>query len=161
MTPLQLIDLLPFQSSLRYQKDKSGLTQVFDPIRKKHLIATPEEIVRQLWIAYITEFLKINPKLIAIERAFSIHGLDKRFDLVVFSNTPLPVLLAEFKSPGVKIAQSTFDQIAQYNMALHVPYSLVSNGMQHYCFQIDDERKEFVWLKDLPQFSLKTGSLPG
>jgi hypothetical protein len=159
--PLQNIDLLPFQSSLRYQKDKSGLTQVFDPIRKKFLIATPEEIVRQLWIAYFTEYLKVNPKLIAIERAFSINDLNKRFDLVVFSNTTKPVLLAEFKAPGVKITQSTFDQIAQYNMALHVPYTLVSNGMQHFCFQIDDKQKEFVWLKELPQFSLNTGSLPG
>jgi len=148
--PLQHIDLLPFQSSLRYQKDKTGLTLVFDPIRKKYLIATPEEVVRQLWIAYFTEYLKINPKLIAIERAFTIHELNKRFDLVVFSNTPLPVLLAEFKAPGVKITQSTFDQIVQYNMALHVPFSLVSNGMQHFCFQIDDERKGFVWLKELP-----------
>jgi len=147
---LQHIDLLPFQSSLRYQKDKSGLTQVFDSIRKKFLIATPEEIVRQFWINYFTEFLKINPKLIAIERAFDIHGLQKRFDLVIFSKTTQPVLLAEFKAPGVKITQSTFDQIAQYNMALHVPYSLVSNGRVHYCFQIDDERKEFVWLKELP-----------
>ena len=152
MLPLQHIDLLPFQSSLRYQKDKSGLTQVFDPIRKKFMVATPEEIVRQLWIVYFNEYLKVNPKLIAIERAFSIHGLDKRFDLVVFSNTTLPVLLAEFKAPGVKITQSTFDQIAQYNMALHVPFSLVSNGMQHFCFQVDDAKKGFVWQNQLPNF---------
>jgi len=116
------------------------------------MIATPEEIVRQLWIAYFTEYLKVNPKLIAIERAFSIHGLDKRFDLVIFSNTTMPVLLAEFKAPGVKITQSTFDQIAQYNMALHVPFSLVSNGMQHFCFQVDDDKKGFVWQNQLPNF---------
>jgi len=146
------IDLLPFQSGLRYQKDKNGLTKVFDPLRKRYFIATPEEIVRQLWIIYLVEYLKINPKLIAIERAFSINQLNKRFDLVIFSNTTKPVLLAEFKAPGVKITQSSFDQIAQYNMALQVPYSLVSNGMQHFCFQIDDDRKGFVWQKDLPLF---------
>lgn len=151
MQPLA-IDLLPFQSGLRYQKDKNGLTKVFDPLRKRYFIATPEEIVRQLWIIYLVEYLKINPKLIAIERAFSINQLNKRFDLVIFSNTTKPVLLAEFKAPGVKITQSSFDQIAQYNMALQVPYSLVSNGMQHFCFQIDDDRKGFVWQKDLPLF---------
>ena len=155
MLQLQGIDLLPFQSALRYQKDKNGLTKVFDPLRKKYFIATPEEIVRQLWIIYLVESLKINSKLIAIERAFSINQLNKRFDLVIFTNDTKPMLLAEFKGPGVKITQSTFDQIAQYNMALQVPYSLVSNGMQHYCFQIDDDKKEFVWQKELPVFKIK------
>jgi hypothetical protein len=150
--PLNL-DLLPFQSGLRYQKDKNGLTKVFDPLRKRYFIATPEEIVRQLWIVYLVEYLALNPKLIAIERAFSINQLNKRFDLVIFSNTTKPVLLAEFKAPGVKITQSAFDQIAQYNMALQVPYSLVSNGMQHFCFQIDNDRKGFVWQKELPVLS--------
>jgi len=148
------IDLLPFQAALRFQKDKNGLTKVFDPLRKRYLIATPEEVVRQLWIIYLTEYLQINPKLIAIERAFTINQLNKRFDLVIFSNTTKPVLLAEFKAPGVKITQSTFDQIAQYNMALQVPYSLVSNGMQHYCFQIDDTKRGFVWQKELPVFKI-------
>ena len=152
MQPL-IIDLLPLQSTLRYQKDKNGLTQVFDRLRKKYMIATPEEVVRQLWIIYLIDTLKINPKLIAIERAFSINQLKKRFDLVIFSNDTKPILLAEFKGPGIKITQSTFDQIAQYNMALQVPYSLVSNGMQHYCFQIDDLKKEFVWQKELPLMS--------
>ena len=152
MQPLNL-DLLPFQSGLRYQKDKNGLTKIFDPLRKRYFIATPEEIVRQLWIVYLVDYLKLNPKLIAIERAFSINQLNKRFDLVIFSNTTKPVLLAEFKAPGVKITQSAFDQIAQYNMTLQVPYSLVSNGMQHFCFQIDDDRKGFVWQKELPVLS--------
>jgi hypothetical protein len=76
--------------------------------------------------------------------------LPKRFDLVIFSNTTNPLLLAEFKGPGIKITQSTFDQVAQYNMALQVPYALVSNGMQHFCFQIDDAKKGFVWQKELP-----------
>ena len=149
------IDLLPFQSFLRYQKDKNGLTQVFDSLRKKYLLANPEEIVRQLWIIYLVENLKINPKLIAIERAFSINQLNKRFDLVIFSNDTKPLLLAEFKGPGVNISQSTFDQIAQYNMVLQVPYSLVSNGMQHFCFQINDDKKEFVWQKELPAFNIR------
>jgi hypothetical protein len=148
------IDLLPFQSALRYQKDMNGLTKIFDPLRKRYFIATPEEVVRQLWIIYLVEYLKLNPKLIAIERAFTINLLNKRFDLVIFSNTTHPILLAEFKAPGIKITQSAFDQIAQYNMALQVPYSLVSNGMQHFCFQVDDEKKGFVWQKELPVFKI-------
>jgi hypothetical protein len=148
--PLSGIDLLSLQSSLRYQKDKSGLNRIFDPVRKRYFIPTPEEVVRQLWILYLTEIRKLNPKLIAAERAFNINGLDKRFDLVVFDKSTHPTMLAEFKSPGTKITQTTFDQIAQYNMKLQVPYSLVSNGREHYCFRIDDEARQFVWEKDLP-----------
>lgn len=150
MKPLSGYDILTWQSALRYQKDPKGQTQVFDLLRKKFLIVTPEEIVRQLWISFLTTQLLINPKLIAVERAFSINGLDKRFDLVVFNKEAQPVLLAEFKGPGIRINQSTFDQIAHYNMALHVPYSLISNGVNHYCFKIDDELKSFVWQDALP-----------
>ena len=149
MLQLTGIDLLSYQNSLRYQRDTPGITRIFDPIRRKYFIATPEEIVRQLWIIYLTETRKINPKLIAVERAFNINGLDKRFDLVVFEKSTHPILLAEFKSPGSTISQITFDQIAQYNMKLQVPYALVSNGRQHYCFRIDDEERKFVWEKEL------------
>jgi hypothetical protein len=153
VTPLSGIDLLNFQSSLRFQADTHSLTRVFDPIRKKSFIATPEEIVRQLWICFFTERLKINPKLIAIERGFTVNNLIKRFDLVIFSASTSPALLAEFKAPGVKINQAVFDQIAQYNMALQVPFALVSNGIQHYFFQIDDQQKKLVWLKQIPDLS--------
>jgi len=153
VTPLKAIDLLPFQSYLRYQKEKNGLSQIFDPIRKKFLITTPEEVVRQLWIGYFMEFLRVSSKLMAIERGFTINEMTRRFDMVIFSKTTQPILLAEFKAPAVKLTQAVFDQIAQYNMALHIPYSLVSNGVEHYCFQIDDVKKEFVWMKDIPSLS--------
>lgn len=150
MLSLPGIDLLSLQASLKYQRDTPSITRIFDPIRRKYFIATPEEVVRQLWIIYLTEIRQINPKLIAVERAFNINGLDKRFDLVVFTKSTHPSLLAEFKSPGSTISQMTFDQIAQYNMKLQVPYALVSNGRQHYCFRIDDEEKKFVWLHEIP-----------
>ena len=123
---------------------------VLDPVRKKFIRATPEEMVRQLWIAYFLNVTNVNIKLISIERLFSIHGMPRRFDLVIFNKSTHPVLLAEFKAPGVKIQQSAFDQIAHYNMQLSVPYALISNGGQHYCFRIDDEVKGFLWQKQLP-----------
>ena len=111
---------------------------------------TPEEMVRQLWIHFFLTTSHWNPKLMAVERAFDFHGMTRRFDLVLFDNSTHPFLLAEFKGPGIPITQSSFDQIARYNMKLNVPYSLVSNGYQHYCFQIDDIKREFTWLAKLP-----------
>jgi len=150
MTPLTDIDLLHLQSTLKYSRDRRGQLLVLDPVRRKFIRATPEEMVRQLWIAYFLNITKVNIKLISVERVFNIQGMLRRFDLVIFDKSTHPVLLAEFKGPGIKIHQSAFDQIGHYNMQLQVPYSLVSNGSQHYCFQIDDVVKRFVWQKELP-----------
>jgi len=128
---------------------------VYDPVRRMYVRSTPEEIVRQLWIRYLMEVKKVNKKLIAVERAFSIQGMKRRFDLVLFDKSTLPILLAEFKAPGVLVNQITFDQIAVYNMQLQIPFALVSNGMEHYSFRIDDEERGFVFLQDLPELSNK------
>lgn len=123
---------------------------LFDPVRRRNVSVNPEEVVRQLWILYLLDVLHINPKLIAVERPVKINGTKRRFDLMIFDKSTDPILLAEFKAPGVIINQGVFDQIGHYNMALNVPYSLVSNGSQHYCFIVDDEEKGFVFLKELP-----------
>jgi len=154
MISLQQIDLLTLQSGIRISKDDKGVAMVFDPVRRKNVRATPEEIVRQLWIIYFLENLKLNPKLIAVERSFNILGKQRRFDLVIFDKAAKPVLLAEFKAPEVQVTQLTFDQIGHYNMELRVPYALVSNGSQHYCFIIDDDRRGFEFLEDIPLLPL-------
>ena len=154
MISLQHIDLLTLQSGIRISKDDKGVAMVFDPVRRKNVRATPEEIVRQLWIIYFLENLKLSPKLIAVERSFNILGKQRRFDLVIFDKTAKPVLLAEFKAPEVQVTQLTFDQIGHYNMELRVPYALVSNGSQHYCFIIDDDRRGFEFLEDIPLLPL-------
>ena len=150
MIKLVGIELLELQSSLKLGHDHRGVTAIFDPLRKSYVPATPEETVRQLWIIYFLDVLLVRKKLMAVERSFQHHGQTRRFDLVVFGRTSTPLLLCEFKGPGIRITQSTFDQIARYNMELQVPFSLVSNGSSHYCFQIDDENKRFVWLDGLP-----------
>lgn len=154
MVPLQGINILAFQNSLRLGKDLRGLPTVFDPLRKKHLRATPEEIVRQLWIIYFLEEINVNKRLMAVERAFRINGMIRRFDMVIFDKSTHPILLAEFKGPDIPIRQLSFDQIARYNMELHVPYSLISNGTYHYCFKIDDEKQDYIFQNQLPSFVL-------
>lgn len=150
MIPLIKIDLLSLQDQLKYDRNADGMLMVLDPVRRKFIRSTPEETVRQLWIVYFMSIIHVNSKLIAVERSFNINGMPRRFDLVIFGKTTQPILLAEFKGPGIKIQQSVFDQIGHYNMVLKVPYALVSNGSDHYCFQIDDEVKGFVWQQELP-----------
>jgi hypothetical protein len=147
---LTQIDLLSFQDQLRIEKDAAGVSVVFDVVRRKKVRVTPEEIVRQLWITYFLQNRGLNPKLIAVERAFEAFGKRRRFDLVVFDNKQSPVLLAEFKAPEVVISQSTFDQIAVYNLQLNIPYALVSNGVRHFCFRTEDEIARYKFLEELP-----------
>jgi hypothetical protein len=85
-----------------------------------------------------------------VERGFSLYGLKKRLDLIIFNKAAHPRLLAEFKAPGIRITQSAFDQIAQYNMKWKVPYALLSNGQEHFCFSIDEKKKGFNWEERLP-----------
>jgi hypothetical protein len=150
LIPLHNIDLLSLRSGLKISKDTTGATTLFDPVRRRNIKVNPEEVVRQLWILYLMEIMHINPKLIIVERSVDVIGTKRRFDLMIFNKSTKPILLAEFKAPGVLINQGVFDQIGHYNMALHVPYSLVSNGSQHYCFSVDEEEKKFVFLAELP-----------
>ena len=150
MIQLQEIDILSLQPALKLGKDRHGSTVIFDPLRKSYVPSTPEEVVRQLWIIYFMDVAHVSKKLISVERSFQHNTMTRRFDLVIFDRLTQPLLLAEFKGPEIKIGQSTFDQIARYNMELKVPYSLISNGLDHYCFQIDDENKRFVWQEMLP-----------
>jgi hypothetical protein len=150
LKPLEGIDLLSLQSFLHLSKDPKGHVVILDPLRRRKVVATQEEIVRQLWIIYFTKIIQLNQKLIAVERAFNLNGLTKRFDLVAFKNDTRPYLLAEFKAPGISISQAVFDQVAHYNMKWEVPFSLVSNGQEHYCFRIDHDSKGFVWEETLP-----------
>lgn len=150
MFPLKHIDLMALQAGLKFGKDDQGMTTVFDPVRRKYIRTNPEEIVRQLWILYFLEVLHQNPKLMAVERSFEINGQTRRFDLVIFDKSTHPVLLAEFKAPGVLLNQGVFDQIGHYNRQLQVPFALVSNGTLHYCFQTDHQKKGFVFREELP-----------
>lgn len=150
MIPLRHIDILVWQQNLKLAKDDKGVSTVLDPVRRKYVRATPEEIVRQLWIQYFIEVHSIHPKRIAAERAFTIQGGSRRFDLVIFDASAHPILLAEFKAPDQVIGQNVFDQIARYNMQLQIPLALISNGRDHYCFKIDDDLKAFVFKSEIP-----------
>ncbi|MEM6722990.1 MAG: type I restriction enzyme HsdR N-terminal domain-containing protein [Bacteroidota bacterium] len=143
------LDLNSYKSFLQTKKE-AGKPYIFDPIRKKHLVLQPEELVRQLLIQYLIQELGISSNRIAVEFGIEVNQLKKRCDLLIFDQTTQPFLLVECKSPKVKINQSTFEQIARYNLSLQVPYLLVTNGLTSYCCQIDFEQHQFAYLEQVP-----------
>ena len=142
------LDLLSHQSQLR-TKQSNGQTYIWDEIRRKWLRLTPEEMVRQLILQFLMES-GYSPRLIQVEKKVLYHGLDRRFDIVAYEKELIPFLLIECKSPKVQLNQATFDQIAQYNMSLTVPFLWVSNGKQNFCCQMDYENRSYQFLDHIP-----------
>ncbi len=133
-------------------RESNNKLYIFDQLRKRRLLLTPEEWVRQHWIHYLIAHKGYPKGLIRTEAGFTLNSLKKRHDLLVTDTSGNPVLLAEFKAPQVKITQAVFEQIARYNMVHRVPLLLVSNGLQHYYCSIDFEQQSFTFIKELPAY---------
>lgn len=125
---------------------------IFDGIRKKWLVLTPEEWVRQHMIRYLIEDKNYPASLMAIEMGITLNGTKKRCDIAMYNNKAEAIALVECKAPTVKITQAAFDQIARYNMELKVKYLVVSNGVKHYCCVIDLEKKNYQFLNGIPEY---------
>ena len=132
-------------------KEENGNHFIFDDIRKKYLRLTPEEWVRQNFVKYLIDEKKYPASLIVIEKGLKLNELTKRADVLIYKDSS-PILLVECKAPTVKISQDTFDQISRYNLTFKVPYLMVTNGMSHYCCQIDFEKNSYHFLEDIPEF---------
>jgi hypothetical protein len=129
-----------------------GQNRIFDPLRKKMVVLTPEEWVRQNFIQFLVVEKFYPVSLIKVEMGFRLNKRLRRSDILVHNRKGEPLLIVECKAPSVKISQRVFDQIARYNMSLKVEYLLVTNGMDHYCCQIDHESKTYHFLKDIPDY---------
>lgn len=138
--------------SFRTKKVNSKI-QIFDEIRKKFLVLTPEEWVRQNFVKYLVEEKGFPASLLAIETGLKLNQNQFRADLLVYDRKGNPLLIVEFKAPEVKITQKAFDQIARYNLTFNVPYLIVSNGLEHYCCAVDFEQKNYQFFREIPAYS--------
>ncbi|NPD44766.1 MULTISPECIES: type I restriction enzyme HsdR N-terminal domain-containing protein [unclassified Lentimicrobium] len=133
-------------------RQNEGKVEVFDVLRKKWLILTPEEEVRQLFVHYMMEEKKYPAGLLALEYSLKVNSLKRRADVVAFNHFGHPLLLVECKAPSVKIDQKVFDQIARYNLSMKVDYLIVTNGLEHFCCQLDFQNQKYYFLQDIPSY---------
>ena len=122
---------------------------ILDPIRKKFVLLTPEEWVRQHVIQDLMD-KGISKTRLSVEKKFEVMGKQKRFDVVVAGANASIALLVECKAPEVPITQLTFDQIARYQLALKANYLMLTNGLQQIYCQIDYERQAYHFVPDFP-----------
>ena len=130
-------------------KSIDSKTFIFDFIRKNYYLLTPEEWVRQHVLHFLV-YKKITKSHIAVEKQIKINNLVKRFDILVYDRDGQPLILIECKSPSVKIDQSVFDQISIYNLKIKSKYLMISNGLDHLYFKIDQVNKTHIFVKDFP-----------
>lgn len=137
---MQPLNLPPAPLRLDNQDDK---VLVWDELRKKKVVLTPEEWVRQHWVHHLHLTYGYPLSNLAVERSFKLNGLIKRFDLLAFYQGN-PVVVVECKAPQVPITENVFHQALRYNQVLQAPVLVVSNGLQHYALDLTHSNPTFL-----------------
>lgn len=139
------------QAKLKLTREQGQLL-VWCVVRKKKLVLTPEEWVRQHVIHFLMSEKNVPLGLIASELSIQIHQLNRRSDVVVFGKDQHPKLVVECKAPEVALSDNTMHQIAHYNLKLNVDYLWITNGIQHGIFKINRTENVLEQLDELPPF---------
>ena len=129
-----------------------GTTQVFDVVRKKYFKLTAEEWVRQHFIYYLNSDKNYPFGLMRVEKMIKYNDLKTRADIVLYNTKGIPNMIVECKAPNMKITQDTFDQVARYNFKLKVKYLVVTNGLQHFCCEMNYKKNQISFLEGVPYF---------
>lgn len=126
--------------------------EVFDPLRRKWVCLTPEEWVRQNFVAYMVGVKGYPQMMLGNEVGLKLNNCQRRCDTVVMNREGMtPLMIIEYKAPSVHITQRVFEQIARYNMVLSARWLVVSNGLQHYCCRMEDDGR-YRFVRDIPTY---------
>lgn len=139
-------------------KSNENKTLIFDIVRKKFIVLTPEEWVRQHVIHLLISEKKYPLSHINVEKQLKLNDTIKRYDIVVFNPNGSIQIIIECKAPKISINQQVFDQIARYNFVVQANYLMVTNGIDHYYCQMDIANEKYIFLKEIPQYSVDNAS---
>jgi hypothetical protein len=147
---MQVLDLPPFEAKLR--QIAPNTTQIWDGLRRKYVVLTPEEWVRQHVVHYLIMHLGYPRGLLVLERGLRYNQRQKRTDLLAMNPAGQPLLLVECKAPSVRITAETARQATTYNQTIGAPLLLLTNGLVHYCWRVDFEARTNERLAEIPMF---------
>lgn len=132
--------------------DSVGKLLIFDRFRKKMVVLTPEEWVRQNFTMFLVSEKQFPVSLITVEAQLKVASRMKRTDLVVYNRALKPLLIVECKAPQVKLSADVFDQIVRYNISLSAKYLVVTNGLDHICCKLEYETNSYTFLPEIPEY---------
>lgn len=134
-------------------KEENQNTFVFDFIRKKWLVLTPEEWVRQHLVSYLIIHKHFPASLISLEAGLKYNSLNKRTDILIYNKLGKPLLIIECKAPEVPISQKVLAQVSIYNKTIKAHFLCVTNGIKHYCWTFNSLTNKFDFQKQIPDFA--------
>jgi hypothetical protein len=137
----------PYQPKIKTEGAKEF---IFDEFRKRWILLTPEEWVRQNFLQYLTQIKKYPASLIAVEKEIKLGDLKKRFDVVVYDKNSKPWMIVECKEMNVQLDKTVLDQVLRYNITLNVPYLVITNGS--YCMALQLKDNAMMAIDSLPDF---------
>ncbi|OMP80659.1 type I restriction enzyme HsdR N-terminal domain-containing protein [[Flexibacter] sp. ATCC 35208] len=123
---------------------------IFDRFRKKYVVLTPEEWVRQNFLNYLVATLKYPASLIGIEKEIYLGEMKKRYDIVVFNKNHQPWMIVECKEMGIPLSQTTLEQIVRYHMVLPAAYLVITNGINTWCCEHNVQAGGWDFIEMLP-----------
>ncbi|MBX9850650.1 MAG: type I restriction enzyme HsdR N-terminal domain-containing protein [Cytophagaceae bacterium] len=147
---MQRLNLPSFEYTIR---ENNGKASIFDILRKKFVVLTPEEWVRQHFVNLLITHYKYPRSLIKLESGLKYNEMNKRSDIKVFDRDGNLFLLVECKAADVAVSQKTFEQVSLYNSSLKSKYIAITNGLNHFCCCINHEEGKYEFMKDLPVFN--------
>lgn len=133
-------------------KKSGGKVFIFDSVRRKYVVLTPEEWVRQHLINYLINHRFYPKPLFRIEGSLTYNSLQKRSDILIYDREGKPWMIIECKANSVKLTQRAFNQAAIYNMTVGATYVAVSNGMVHFCCLAPRQGVDPEFLEEFPDF---------
>ena len=147
---MQSLNLPPYGIKV---SERNGKKYIYDSIRRKDVALTPEEWVRQHFVNFLVTVKSYPPERIANEVSINVNSTSKRCDTVVYDNYLNPLVIVEYKAPDIAVTGDVFEQISRYNLALRVPYLIVSNGLMHYCCSMNYEAMKCDFLENIPAYT--------
>ena len=131
-------------------KKEANKPFIFDSLRKRWLLLTPEEWVRQNFVQYLIQVKKYPAALIAMEKIIKLGELKKRFDILVYDKTHKPWMMIECKSPAIKLDDAVLQQLLRYHISVPTGYLIITNGEISYGWQ--KELQDLKLIQELPEW---------
>lgn len=143
------LNLPPYNYKIKKEDDKIW---IFDVLRKKFVVLTPEEWVRQHFVNYMLEELSYPRALIKLEGGLTYNQLQKRSDIVVFDREGKPWMIIECKAADCALSPATLRQASVYNATLRAKFLVVTNGLSHFYFETDWDTGKATSLSSMPVY---------
>jgi len=125
---------------------------IFDTIRKKWLLLTPEEWVRQNFVQYLVQVKGYPVTLVALEKMILLGELKKRFDILVYDRQHRPWMMIECKSPSVSLDDAVLHQLLRYHISVPAGLLVITNGEYSYAWEKREGQLEM--LDALPEWKV-------